>query len=679
MFTLAGRSLIGPLRACPAENYASRVEPARRSRRQMLRRDAALHGCAERRSGHRLASTRCSPRSPNRRARPRQPRPSTTATSSCVTAPPSTCARPARETWTASPPSFAACRPRRGGCASSGRVRQWTTWRGRSSSAASAWWPSPALTETIVAHAIFVPRRAIAPRSPFAVADYWQGLGASPRCCSAHLAQLAEATWHRDVRWPWCCIRATTGCFASSATRASPSRCCSEPGELHVELPSQLGPGGARALRGARPRSPPWPRCATCSSPRRSRSIGASRRRTGSVGGDGRPQLSWPAFAGADLSDQPARATDRRPASLRDRVADVPGPVELAVIAVPAPAVLEAARECAAQGVRALVVLSGGFGEVGPEGRGAPGRAAAHLPRRRACGSSGRTASVCSTPTPAVQLDATFAPGGRPPGASRSRRRAAPTGSPRSAWRRAPRASGLSSFVSMGDKADLSGNDFLRFWEQDDGTDVVLLVPRVARAIPGASAQIARRLTASKPVIAVKSGRTRRRAARGVVAHRCAAADLRGDRRRAVRARGRHPRPTRSTSSSTSPRCSRSRRCRGATASRSSPTPAARQSPAPTPAWRPACGSSRSRRRLAGRSPDHLPRRGGIDNPVDMLAAATSADFRRDDRARSRPIRASTRSSRSSSSRCRAERADTGAARDPCRRPPDATSRCRRS
>jgi hypothetical protein len=49
-------------------------------------------------------------------------------------------------------------------------------------------------------------------------------------------------------------------------------------------------------------------------------------------------------------------------------IAEVPGPVDLAVVAVPAAAVVWTAQECAAAGVRALVVVSAGFAEAGPEG-----------------------------------------------------------------------------------------------------------------------------------------------------------------------------------------------------------------------------------------------------------------------------------------------------------------------
>jgi len=96
-------------------------------------------------------------------------------------------------------------------------------------------------------------------------------------------------------------------------------------------------------------------------------------------------------------------------------LADVPGPVELAVIAVAAPAVLDVARDCAAQDVRALVVLSAGFGETGPDGR------ARQEELLRLCRDGGmrlvgpNCLGVLNT-DPGVRLDATFAPGTSPAG-----------------------------------------------------------------------------------------------------------------------------------------------------------------------------------------------------------------------------------------------------------------------
>ena len=104
-------------------------------------------------------------------------------------------------------------------------------------------------------------------------------------------------------------------------------------------------------------------------------------------------------------------------------------------------------------------------------------------------------------------LNATFAPGDAD---ARQRRLRLPerrrSGSRRSTRRRRA-AIGLSSFVSMGDKADLSGNDFLEYWEQDPDTAVLLLYLE-SFGNPRRFGRIARRITTDKPIVAVKSGRT---------------------------------------------------------------------------------------------------------------------------------------------------------------------------
>ena len=154
-------------------------------------------------------------------------------------------------------------------------------------------------------------------------------------------------------------------------------------------------------------------------------------------------------------------------------IADLPAMPELAVIAVPADAVLGAAHACAAAGVRALVVISAGFAESGEEGR-----------RRQSelvsvCRESGvrlvgpNCLGVLNTSS-AVALNATFAPHQAIPGPIAFLSQSGGLGI--AIIESAARIGvGLSSFVSVGNKADLSGNDFLQYWEQDDNTEVALL------------------------------------------------------------------------------------------------------------------------------------------------------------------------------------------------------------
>ena len=180
-------------------------------------------------------------------------------------------------------------------------------------------------------------------------------------------------------------------------------------------------------------------------------------------------------------------------------IADVPGSVELAVLALAPGVVTEAARACARRGdVRALVVLLAGGGQIDVAALLATCRAAG----MRLIGPS--CLGVVNT-DPEVSLDTTFAPArpvrGRVAFASQS-----------GAFGiaaldlAAQRGIGLSSFVSMGAKADLSGNDLLRYWEADAATDVVLLYLE-SFGNPRRFGQVARRVTARKPVIAVKSRR----------------------------------------------------------------------------------------------------------------------------------------------------------------------------
>lgn len=161
--------------------------------------------------------------------------------------------------------------------------------------------------------------------------------------------------------------------------------------------------------------------------------------------------------------------------------------------------VLHAARACAGRGdVRALVVLLEGSGPVDTDQLVATRRTAGMRLVGPHC------LGVVNS-DPAVALDAAFAPA-RP---ARVRVAfAAQSGAFGIAALdlAAQRGVGLSSFVSMSAKADLARNDLLQDWEADSGTDVVLLYLE-SFGIPRRFGQVARRVTACKPVIAVKSGR----------------------------------------------------------------------------------------------------------------------------------------------------------------------------
>ncbi|SES48560.1 bifunctional GNAT family N-acetyltransferase/acetate--CoA ligase family protein [Actinokineospora terrae] len=185
-------------------------------------------------------------------------------------------------------------------------------------------------------------------------------------------------------------------------------------------------------------------------------------------------------------------------------VLDIPDPVDLAVVAVPAAGVDEVMDACLAKGVKTLVVVSSGFGETGPGGRGAERRL---VDEARAHGMRvvGPNALGVVNLDPAVRLNATLAPTLPGPGRTGFFCQSGALGTAILADA-AARGLGLSTFVSAGNRADVSGNDLLQYWETDPATDVVLLYLE-SFGNPRKFARLARRLGRSKPVVVVKSGR----------------------------------------------------------------------------------------------------------------------------------------------------------------------------
>ena len=169
-------------------------------------------------------------------------------------------------------------------------------------------------------------------------------------------------------------------------------------------------------------------------------------------------------------------------------------------------AVIEVARECGAKGVRALVVVSAGFAEIGASGV----RRQAEL--LRVCRDAGmrlvgpNCLGVLNT-EPAIRLNATFAPAFPAAGGVGFMSQSGALGLALIDSADA-RGLGLSSFVSVGDKADISGNDLLKFWEEDESTRVVLLYLE-SFGNPRRFARVARRVARTKPIVAVKSGRSK--------------------------------------------------------------------------------------------------------------------------------------------------------------------------
>jgi len=184
---------------------------------------------------------------------------------------------------------------------------------------------------------------------------------------------------------------------------------------------------------------------------------------------------------------------------------ELPEPVDLAVIAVPREAVLGVVDDCAARGVRALVVITAGFAEVGDEGRALQ---QALLDKVRGYGMRmvGPNCMGLLNTDPAIRLNATFAPVVPPQGRVALSSQSGALGLAILASARRLHL-GLSTFVSVGNKADVSTNDLLEYWEEDEATSVILLYLE-SFGNPRRFARIARRVSRSKPIVAMKAGRT---------------------------------------------------------------------------------------------------------------------------------------------------------------------------
>lgn len=185
-------------------------------------------------------------------------------------------------------------------------------------------------------------------------------------------------------------------------------------------------------------------------------------------------------------------------------VLDIPDDVDLAVVAVPAASVDEVMDACLAKGVKALVVVSSGFGETGPHGLSAERRLAAEA-RAHGMRVVGPNALGVLNNDPKVRLNATLAPKFPNRGRAGFFCQSGALGTAILA-NAASRGLGLSTFVSAGNRADVSGNDLLQYWETDPATDVVLLYLE-SFGNPRKFARLARRLGRTKPIVAVKSGR----------------------------------------------------------------------------------------------------------------------------------------------------------------------------
>ncbi|PYQ31759.1 MAG: GNAT family N-acetyltransferase [Acidobacteria bacterium] len=231
--------------------------------------------------------------------------------------------------------------------------------------------------------------------------------------------------------------------------------------------------------------------------------IGASKR-PGQLGREIVRNLRGTGFRGALYVVNP-NATEIDGVRAYPSLATIGESIELAIIAVPADLVETALDDCIAGGVSAVVVISAGFAETGEEGRRRE-QALVEKVRNAGIRMVGPNCMGVINADPAIQLHGTFAPAFPPSGNVAMSSQSGALGLAVLDYARSLNI-GFSTFISVGNKADVSGNDLIQYWAEDPKTDVILLYLE-SFGNPKKFGEIARRVGKTKPIVAVKAGRS---------------------------------------------------------------------------------------------------------------------------------------------------------------------------
>jgi acetate---CoA ligase (ADP-forming) len=353
--------------------------------------------------------------------------------------------------------------------------------------------------QRLVGHALYAPTGEGRAEVAFTISREYQGQGLA----STLLGQLAEAAASNGIH--------TFEAIAKPENRRMLDvfRESGFPVQAHfgwdvveVSFPTELTPEGlARFEQREEQSAASALRRVLC--PRSVAVIGASRRE-GSVGDAVVRNLLECGFRGPvypiNLTADSIRGMQCYPSVER-----APTDIDLAVVAVPAAAVLDVAEQCGRKGVRALVVLSAGFAEVGLEGQQRQ-RQLLQVCRTYGMRLIGPNCIGVINTDPSAPLNATFGPLMPPPGRVGLATQSGALGLAAIDFA-STRGLGFSSVVSMGNKADISGNDLLGYWHSDPRTDVVLLYLE-SFGNPRKFARFARSVGRTKPIVALKSGRS---------------------------------------------------------------------------------------------------------------------------------------------------------------------------
>jgi acetate---CoA ligase (ADP-forming) len=331
----------------------------------------------------------------------------------------------------------------------------------------------------------------------FAVADDFQGRGVGTRLLERLADRAAAVGIERFVAYVLSENTAMLGVFRDAGFELARSR---DGGEVEVEFPIAVTEP-FRARVEDRDHVAVTASLRPFFTPRSVAVVGASRRR-GSIGGELFRNVLAADFEGAAY---PVNRTGEPVAGVRavTSIGELPEVPDLAVICIPASQVVGAATAALEAGVRALCVISSGFAEVGGEGAA---RQDELLARVRSYGGRLIGPNCLGISVPGIGLNATFAPRQLPSGRVAFSSQSGALGLAL-LEKAVERRLGFSAFVSIGNKADVSSNDLLEWWEDDDETDVVLLYLE-SFGNPRKFGRLARRVARRKPILALKAGST---------------------------------------------------------------------------------------------------------------------------------------------------------------------------
>ena len=333
----------------------------------------------------------------------------------------------------------------------------------------------------------------------FVVPDEQQGRGIATLLFE-HLAAIARSQGiHTFVAETLPSNTRMLGVFAAAGW---PRRTRFEGGVVHSEFAIDPSPASLEAMS-EREHAAESASMARIMAPRSIAVLGASRTK-GHVGNAVMQNLVDAGFTGDLFAVNPNTAEILGVRSYSS-ISEVPGAVDVAVVIRPAAQLLDVVDECAAKGVVALVIISSGFAEVGDAGRELQRDL---VSRARANGMRviGPNCLGIANTSSDVRMNATFAPNLPPAGNVAFLSQSGGIGIELLS-QADERGIGISEFVSVGNKSDVSGNDLLQHWEDDERTDVILFYLE-SFGNPRKFARIARRIARKKPIVVLKSGRT---------------------------------------------------------------------------------------------------------------------------------------------------------------------------